>query len=93
MIELHILNEIAQPVELFLGLAGESGDKGGAQGDIRHTLPDVGDGFPQGLLIARTVHPAEDLSVTVLDGQIQTRHPCAGSSASTSSSSSVMRSG
>ncbi len=65
------MKEVAQTVELFLGLAGEAGDDGGAQGDIGHTLPNVGDEIPEVRFISRAVHPAENCLIAVLDGHIQ----------------------
>ena len=70
-VKLHILHEIPQSVELLFRFAREASNQCGSQGDIRHFLPNLCNQIPQHRFIARTIHPAENFSVTMLNRNIQ----------------------
>ena len=46
-VELHLLDKVAQILELLLGLAGEARDQGGAQGDAGDLTAQLADDLQQ----------------------------------------------
>ena len=73
-VELHFLDEVAQILELLLGLAGEARDQGGAQGDAGDLAAQLADDLQQLRTGGAAVHVLEDGIVAVLDGQVEIGH-------------------
>ena len=73
-VELHFLDEVAQILELLLGLAGEACDQSGAQGDAGDLAAQLADHLQQLGAVGAAVHILEDGVIAVLDGQIEVGH-------------------
>ena len=69
-----LFDEVAQVLELLLGLAGEACDQGGAQGDAGNLPAQLADDLQQLRTGGAAVHIFEDGIVAVLDGQVEVGH-------------------
>lgn len=69
VVEALFLDEVQEFLEFAFGFAGVADDEGGAEGDVRHGVPDVLDGLA-GDAEAGTLHAVEDGVGAMLEGHV-----------------------
>lgn len=71
MVEGHLLDESEECLELSVGFAGVADDEGRAHRHLRQGGPGVIDQAPRHIDIARPVHAAQYIAVSMLDRHVQ----------------------
>src|SRR5690606_39830264 len=70
-VQLGFAQPVEQVLEVLLGLAGETDDEGGADGQLRALLAPLADARQGLVLEGRTLHGLEHLGTGVLEGDVQ----------------------